>query len=232
MANLLNLLKKNKGHTVGKGLGESRRMALLRALQMNREGLAADQLSKKLGVTRSAVHQQLAGLERDGLVERSDFARTTGGRPGVIYRLTGAGDHVFPKRYDWLAGFAIEMAARRLGAEELRAELNRIGADLGTGLAREIGTATKAQRIAKTAEKMTELGYAADPQNPASPSEITAHNCIYHHLAADYPDVCELDLALLEAAVGERPVHAECVVRGGAACRFVFPAGAEETKAR
>jgi hypothetical protein len=49
---------------------------------------------------------------------------------------------------------------------------------------------------------------------------IDARNCVYHHLAAEHPEVCELDLALLSSLLGGKIEHVECMVRGGASCRF------------
>ncbi|MCK7509177.1 MAG: hypothetical protein MZV70_37470 [Desulfobacterales bacterium] len=51
---------------------------------------------------------------------------------------------------------------------------------------------------------------------------IEASNCVFHHLAAQYPEVCRFDLALLAAFVGTPVEHQECVVRGGQVCRFGF----------
>ena len=47
-----------------------------------------------------------------------------------------------------------------------------------------------------------------------------ARNCVYHHLAAEHPEVCELDLALLSSLLGGKIEHVECMVRGGGSCRF------------
>jgi predicted ArsR family transcriptional regulator len=69
---------------------------------------------------------------------------------------------------------------------------------------------------------MRELGYHA--RAVAEPGAelplIDARNCVYHHLAAEHREVCELDLALLSSLLGGKIEHVECMVRGGASCRF------------
>jgi predicted ArsR family transcriptional regulator len=51
---------------------------------------------------------------------------------------------------------------------------------------------------------------------------IEATNCVFHHLATRFPEVCHFDLALLSTFVGRPVVHDECIVRGGHVCRFSF----------
>ena len=59
---------------------------------------------------------------------------------------------------------------------------------------------------------------------------IDARNCVYHHLAAEHPEVCELDLALLSSLLGGKIEHVECMVRGGASCRFRLKVKARSTR--
>ncbi|MCK7492759.1 MAG: hypothetical protein MZW92_15430 [Comamonadaceae bacterium] len=55
------------------------------------------------------------------------------------------------------------------------------------------------------AQLMTDLGYHARATEGVAPlPPIEAGNCVFHHLAAQYPEVCRFDLALLAAFVGAR----------------------------
>jgi predicted ArsR family transcriptional regulator len=69
---------------------------------------------------------------------------------------------------------------------------------------------------------MQELGYAAQPASAAT--TIEASNCVFHHLAAKFPEVCRFDLALIGAFAGATVEHQECMVRGGRLCRFKLSA--------
>jgi len=194
----------------------------------------ADEIAAAIGVTRSAVHQHLTSLERENLVERRARASARG-RPAHVFALTEAGAHVFPKRYDWFAELLLTRLQSKLGAPAVEAEMADLGKSLGARLAAEVGDGPIADRITAVAAKMTELGYVArvrtavDSEAPTSSDssgsdipEIEAFNCVFHHLAARHPEVCTLDLALLDAALGVKTTHAECLVRGGASCRFRF----------
>jgi predicted ArsR family transcriptional regulator len=69
---------------------------------------------------------------------------------------------------------------------------------------------------------MTELGYEAEASTDQKQPTIEACNCLYHHVAASHPEVCEFDLALLRGVTGADVEHDECMVRGGSVCRFRF----------
>ncbi len=196
-----------------------RQRAMLQILLENRDGLTADDLAAKLNVTRAAVHQHLVALQRAGFVRRRDFVKTKG-RPGHIYAITDEGVHQFPKRYDWFSELLLGVLSERLTGEELSEELNRLGKRIGKKLAVELETLSHDARIEKVAATLNDLGYVARASDDGD--VIEAFNCVYHHLAAEHPQVCEFDLALLESAVGIRPAHQSCMVRGGKSCCFLF----------
>ena len=86
--------------------GESRKK-LLRHLLRNKAGATIDELSRALGVTRTAIRQHLAALMRDALVVPG-AARPTGGRPERLFVLTEAGKEAFPRHYSWFAELLME----------------------------------------------------------------------------------------------------------------------------
>ncbi|SMF42997.1 helix-turn-helix transcriptional regulator [Pseudogulbenkiania subflava] len=201
-------------------MGE-RQQQLLRLLQRQSAGLTVEQLAQELAVTRTAVRQHLTVLERDGLVERG-MTQPTGGRPEQLFVLTPKGQEVFPRRYSWFAELLLKMLEAKLGQDELAKQLAEIGTTLAATLPPAKANDPEA-RIRALADIMLELGYDARPEDADSGlPRIVATNCIFHHLAARFPEVCQLDLALMSSYVGEPVTHEECMVRGGACCRFRF----------
>ncbi len=214
------------------GLGSARdaqmgggRRAILRTLLENRDGLTADDLAEKLSITRSAVHQHIVSLERDGLVARNALARKKG-RPSHVFSISEDGIHEFPKRYDWFSALLLGVLSERLSDDDLRGELDALGKKIGGELRLQLAGPYSDVSAADLASAMSDLGYAARAAHTEDGvEEIQAFNCVYHHLAAEHPEVCEFDLALIEAATGQRPEHTECVVRGGGSCRFRLAKG-------
>jgi len=198
----------------------ARQRALLTTLLEWKEGRSADELAESLGISRSAVHQHLAALERDGYLEKT-IRPPQGGRPGYAWRLTNKGVHLFPKQYAFFSELMIRGMKQSLGSDGLVRVLEELGADLSRRYAHRLaGAADDAERMQIVAAVMNELGYAARAQSVDGQPEIDARNCVYHDLAAEHPEVCRLDLALLGALLGTEIEHVECMVRGGRACRF------------
>jgi predicted ArsR family transcriptional regulator len=184
------------------------------------EPLSTPALSTRLGISRNATHQHVNALERDGLVERAAQI-STGGRPSQGFRLSQAGEAMFPRQYALLARKLIVELARRLGPNALPATLAAIGEDLARELAPRLGNS--AQELPSIAELMRELGYEAHIGD--APDEIEAHNCVFHDLAMRDQAICALDLALLGTLSGRAVEHRSCMARGERSCRFAFKKG-------
>lgn len=67
---------------------------------------------------------------------------------------------------------------------------------------------------------MKDLGYAAEVAAPPADDTIEAVNCVFHQLAAKFPEVCRFDLGLSGAFTDAKVEHQECMVRSGRMCRF------------
>ncbi len=199
---------------------DTTQQTLLRLLLHNKDGLTVDALMGALGVSRNAVRQHLAVLERDGAVARGP-TRPTGGRPEQVYRITPAGQERFPRRYSWFAEMLIGALRDRLGDKAAGESLSQMGRTVGKEMVSQFGRSeTSAARVAAIAQKMAELGYEA--QASADGDKIDAQNCVFHRLAMKYPDVCRFDLALLATASGRKVEHRACMAKGDAACTFYF----------
>src|SRR4051812_35034510 len=102
-----------------------RRADLMAALLQDKGGLTIDELTERLGVTRTAVRQHLATLERDGEVTRAGV-RPTGGRPQHVYVLSAAGAERFTRRYSWFADLLVGLLRSELGEADLRERLKAL----------------------------------------------------------------------------------------------------------
>jgi predicted ArsR family transcriptional regulator len=201
-----------------------RQQQLLTLLLENKTGLTVEHLSKGLGITDNAVRQHLTALERDGIVARGE-TQSTGGRPEHLYGLTASGQELFPRHYSWFAELLVNSLREDEGTDALRKRLEEMGRAVGRQVAARLaGVKDEAERIRALAGIMRELGYQSGPIDPAEEElpAIEAVNCVFHSLAAHYPEVCHFDLAMMSEVVGCNVVHDECMVRGGHVCRFKF----------
>jgi predicted ArsR family transcriptional regulator len=195
------------------GLGRTQQ-DLLNALLHHAGGMSIDELADHLSVTRTAVRQHLAALERDALVLRGE-TRPTGRRPEQLYRLTDHAREQFPRQYQMLASVLIEEVADIIGHDALASLMRSMGRKLALDREPQVVDETR------IVHHMNQAGYEAEVFFRSSDDkEIVAHNCVFHRLAAAHPVVCELDLALIGALGGGEVEHSECMVRGGHVCRF------------
>jgi predicted ArsR family transcriptional regulator len=200
-----------------------RQKKLLQLLLRKKAGLTVGELARELKITRNAVRQHLAALDRSGLVG-TGATRPSGGRPQQLYLLTDKGKELFPRLYTWFAQLAVDSIAREHGAEGLGKRLDAIGSDVAKQLrAQYPALKTREQKVDKLTEVMQGLGYEArNVSAPRGAAVIEADNCVFHGLAKKNPEICRLDLALLGTFTDSRVDHQECMARGGNVCRFRF----------
>ena len=202
----------------------TRQREILHLLKDHRDGLSIPKLEVNLGISRTAVNQHLTNLERDGLIEKGSVEKT-GGRPGYVYLITAKGIEQLPKQYSWFSELMLDALKEKLGSEGLTSFLQELAADVGRQLRPRMVGKDRDQQIEEVHAILNEFGYDAKVIPPASRElpMISAHNCVYHKLAAKHPEVCQFDLALLEVLLENHTAsQAECMVKGGTACRFGF----------
>ncbi|MCG8450087.1 MAG: hypothetical protein MI725_10985, partial [Pirellulales bacterium] len=171
-----------------------------------------------LSLSRNAVYQHVLSLERDGLIERA--GRTpSGGRPVQTYRLSEKGIEQFPKHYALMAEMMIMSVKESQGPEAARNLMQHLGEKLAAGYALHLADLDPAERPREVVRIMQKLGYAA-ALSEQTEKEISAYNCIFHHLAKAHEEVCSLDISLISSLLKTPVEHIECMVRGGKACRF------------
>lgn len=196
-----------------------RQQALLNLLLETKQGLTIDQMAAQLGITRTAVREHVASLERDRLIAAGAFASSTGGRPGRLYALTPRGLALFPKQYDLMARMLLGALTQHLGADEAEQALRDLGEKLAAQLKPQIASGTLEERTRAIAALMRELGYESSAPARSEPT-IEALNCVYHELARENQTVCQLDLALIGALADAKVEHRACMARGDNACVF------------
>lgn len=210
---------------------------ILRYMLGNQHVATVEDLVAHLKVTRTAIVQHLNTLERDHFVEKRSFLRSLkAGRPSREYSLASKGLDLFPKQYSWFSALLLELVKKQSGTGGLVAGLQSMARNLEPMLTSQVSATTDAQRITETVKIMNSLSYeAVDVSSPSTkPNElaIEAHNCVFHHLANEYNEVCEFDLEILRILTRLEPKHTECMVRGGKSCRFTFtkPQSKSESK--
>jgi DeoR family transcriptional regulator, suf operon transcriptional repressor len=200
------------------GFGQRQR-DLLERLLIRKNGLTIDDLAKELGITRNATQQHTLALEKGGYIEKGALMATRG-RPGRVYVLSKKGVDLFPKQYSWFSELLLNSLKSQLGSDGLETKLCEIGNDLAQSLKPKLANLSLPEKINAVSHIMQDLGFEAEVKESETLPFIEAHNCIYHNLAKEYEEVCQLDRSLLESLLDSEINHEECIIRGGEVCRF------------
>lgn len=200
------------------GFGDRQR-ELLEKLLFKKTGLTIDDLAKELNISRNAVQQHTSALEKGGYVEKGEL-NATGGRPSQVYVLSGKGIDLFPKQYSWFSELLLGSLKSQLGTEGLQGKMNEIAKTLAQNLKPKLNGMSLTEKISEVSRIMQKLGFETEVIEGDDLPLIVAHNCVYHHLAKEFEEVCQLDRALLESLLESEINHEECIVRGGDVCKF------------
>ena len=161
----------------------------------------ADELATRLGLTPAAVRQQLGRLDEDGLVTYDEEAALSRGRPAHRYRLTGAAESLFPKRYGDLT---TELLGYLGGPDSTAVDqlfAQRRDRRIDDARARVTGTSLDEQVAALTAV-LDEDGYLADCERAADGSWlITEHNCAILTVAQGFGQACSSEIEFIRRSL-------------------------------
>jgi len=198
-----------------------RQQDILQFMLENKDGVTIDDLSKTLNISRNAVRQHLALMERDGLIKQLG-ARPSKGRPEFLYGLGAKGKEAFPRRYSWFSELLMTTLFKEVGSDGLNARIAAMGENVAKDLLdRQRPLESTKDAVKELNKLMIELGYSSKVKmGKDGELALEASNCVFHDLAAKHPEVCQFDLALISTFTNAKICHEECMVRGGKVCRF------------
>jgi predicted ArsR family transcriptional regulator len=204
--------------------GSNSQQAILNQLLEHKSGATLEELTRAVGLSRTAVNQQLVSLEADGFVTRTT-PRKTAGRPQHVYVLTEAGANRFPKQYSWFSRMLLETLRQQVGAEQVSQYMYDLGVKLSAALIPRLVGKNRTERIDEIVRIMNETGFMARTFPAMSGDKlprVECKNCVYHDLSREYPEVCRFDIGFLSGLMGAEIEHQSCMQRGGESCRFRF----------
>lgn len=202
------------------------RRAILTALKQHGPSSIAA-LARQLGVTGEAIRQHLRQLEREGWVERVGAGRRgaprparRAGRPPVLYRLTPAGDHLFPKRYGDLAVALMDAVAEGLGEEALRQVLARVAEALARSWEPRLHGLGLQERLMALRDIYAAEDPFAEVEHGPEGIRLIERNCPFLDVAMRRPALCSVTVSVLTRLLGCRVVREERFQDGDGRCVF------------
>jgi DeoR family transcriptional regulator, suf operon transcriptional repressor len=195
----------------------SRGMILIELKRGNR--LTAKELSARLGVSLNAVRHHLKELEADALVEYERQHRGVGA-PTFAYRLSTAGEALFPRRYEAPLTDLLDYVVRRDGRASAVAVLEARYDALARRLGQELAGATPSERMAAVAQLLSDEGYMAEGTASSGSGTLIEHNCAVQAVAERFPEICAAEARFLSAALGAQVDRQGHILSGCSACEY------------
>jgi DeoR family transcriptional regulator, suf operon transcriptional repressor len=189
-------------------------------VQLKREQrLTAKELAARLRVSLNAARHHLKELESEGLVVYEREHRGVGA-PAFAYRLSPAGEALFPRRYQETLTLLLEQVVERDGREAAVALLESYFAGLTRRLQGELVDASPAERLHALGRVLSEEGYMAEVTAGAGAGTLTEHNCAIPAVAERFPEICAAEARFLAEVLGAEVVRREHMLRGCGACEY------------
>jgi len=197
------------------------RRSIVMALK-SRGPLGIGELSEGMDISYEGVRQHLRHLQRGGWITRCEDGESSGpGRPRSSYRLTSAGDHLFPKEYDQLAVALIDAASETLGPEAVRSLLEEVARRKVEQWEPTLKDLSLDQRL----QALTGIYATDDPHcrveiGDGEAPRLVEMNCPYLEVARRRPALCSVTVSVLRRLLGHDVVRTERFQAGDGRCVF------------
>ena len=181
------------------------------------------ELASELRLTDNGVRAHLVTLERDGFVVPAG-TRPGARKPHVVYAVTAAVEHVFPKSYGRLLDLVLRAISRRLASRELRNVMREVGRKIASDYASKARARSRPERIDTAVRILSELGGAARIERVDGRDVIRGRGCPIAAATAEHPEACLIAESLLSEIIGA-PVKERCHRGTDPSCCFeILPA--------
>jgi predicted ArsR family transcriptional regulator len=178
------------------------------------------EIGDALRLTATGIRQHLTVLERDGLVSSAE-ERGHVGRPALVYRLTPAGDELYPKRYDELANALIEEARQILAPPAFQALIKGVASRFSDGVRPRLGHhRALGDRVAEVERILGERGDVVTREEEPDGYLIRKQTCPWWNVATRNSIVCALDVEFIRQMCGADARLTTSLLRGDDCCTF------------
>ena len=181
--------------------------------------LTATELAARLGTSLNAIRHHLKELEAESVIEYERERRGVGA-PVFVYRLSAAGEALFPRRYETTLLQVLDHMVEREGRAAAAAVLESQFIQLARRLKPQLEGAKAAARVEAVTRALVEEGFMAEWEGSETGGTLTEHNCAIHAVAQRFPEICAAEARFFEEMLGavvERQAH---MLSGCNACEY------------
>ncbi len=191
---------------------------------LQREGWASvKDLEDLLGLTRTAVREHLATLEAGGYLEKRTVHSGVG-RPHLEYANSEQTRSLFACHCGSLAVTLLGEISSLVTAETLVSLMSRVSEKVALDYSSHMQTTAVRSRVHELAVLMQRQGIICSVHTEAGRDymRLELFNCPYHELAAEHPQICDMDRDMISQAVGAPVELLDCIMEDAGSCNFGF----------
>ncbi len=207
-------------------------------------------LAERLGITPAGIRRHLDALLDDGIIEAREprsAANVGRGRPSKVFVMTDKGRTSFEHSYDDLAISALRFIAQeespnngvrsvsafaRARADEMERKF-RSSTSLKKGKSSDTsGSLSGPVSVDALADFLTGEGYAANAHNVPIGIELCQHHCPIAHVAAEFPQLCEMETEVFAKILGTHVQRLATIAHGDGVCTTVIPKSNNHVKSK
>ena len=180
-------------------------------------------LAKAADVSPVTVRHHVNGLLADGKIESRTVRRKVG-RPHHVYRLSEAGEELFPQKYYRLSNLLLEELKARFEPEEVSdifdSVVNRV-IDNDEG---QYKTLSFEKRLDYVVELLGKEGFMAKWEKSETGYRLIEYGCPYISIGETHTEVCSFDKGLIRSVLNTNIEQQSCMLTGDRCCEFSIPA--------
>jgi len=189
-------------------------------VELKRAGrLTTKELAARLRLSLNTIRHHLNELEDQELVEYERLQRGVGA-PTFEYRLTPAGEALFPRRYEATLTSVLDHLVEQEGRSAAAAVLEARYTALTRQLQDQLVGVAPSERLAAIAELLSKDGYMAEATVSANGGTLTEHNCAIQPVAERFPEICAAEAKFLTLVLGAEVHRERHILNGCSACEY------------
>lgn len=180
-----------------------------------------DEVARQFRIGHEGARKQLAQMEGYGWLVRGEVEAPAGkGRPKSVYRVSAAGEHLFPKAYDRLSIALFTSLAEQGEPDTVR----RVLATLADKQVEAWKPALAGKSPKEKLKALRALYREDDPFMSVEEKDgdliLVERNCPFLSVAMAHPALCSLSVMTLERLLGRRVTREERFQSGHGRCVF------------
>jgi DeoR family transcriptional regulator, suf operon transcriptional repressor len=199
---------------------DSPRDRIIRTL-LHRGALTVTELTLELGVTATAIREQVNRLAAEGWLNRA--RRSQGpGRPAALFAVSEKTKRLFAGHGPDLSRLLVSEIAELDGEGKVQIILERVTRRMAEAARPAVGQGVLAERVRGLGTFLSHEGVLAESGAQPQGQRLAVFTCPYAGVVEEHRELCELERAAFSELTASPVRRQHCLLDGHAACEFTF----------